>query len=126
MPVNDGCGHVCFSLNLLPKFRVRFGCRFCFQPVAFQLDRGFDPGYVFGRGNQQIGPAAIRAVGLANLVVVASERKLLSLDGPLRLDTGDPELDAQLAGHIRVRVAPGFDPATLRQLLAVLEEVPPC
>jgi transposase-like protein len=28
-------------------------------------------------------------------------------------------------GHV-VRIAPGFDPATLRQLLAVLDEAPPC
>jgi hypothetical protein len=31
-----------------------------------------------------------------------------------------------LAGGRTLRVAPGFDAATLRQLLAVLEEVPPC
>jgi len=31
-----------------------------------------------------------------------------------------------LADGRRVRVLPGFDPATLRQLLAVLEEAPPC
>jgi hypothetical protein len=31
-----------------------------------------------------------------------------------------------LAGGRRVRVPSGFDPATLRQLLAVLEEAPPC
>jgi transposase len=31
-----------------------------------------------------------------------------------------------VAGGRMLRVAPGFDPATLRQLLAVLEEVPVC
>ncbi len=31
-----------------------------------------------------------------------------------------------LAGGRSVRIAPGFDPTTLRQLLAVLQEVPPC
>jgi hypothetical protein len=31
-----------------------------------------------------------------------------------------------LAGGHSVRITPGFDPATLRQLLAVLQEVPPC
>ena len=35
-------------------------------------------------------------------------------------------VEVVVAGGRRVRVAPGFDPATLRQLLAVLEEVPPC
>jgi transposase-like protein len=31
-----------------------------------------------------------------------------------------------LAGGRSVRITPGFDSATLRQLLAVLQEVPPC
>jgi hypothetical protein len=35
-------------------------------------------------------------------------------------------LEIILAGGRSVRVAPGFDAATLRQLLAVLEEEPPC
>lgn len=35
-------------------------------------------------------------------------------------------LEVILAGGRSVRVAPGFDVATLRQLLAVLEEGPPC
>ena len=35
-------------------------------------------------------------------------------------------VEVVLTGDRRVRVSPGFDPATLRQLLAVLEEVPPC
>ena len=35
-------------------------------------------------------------------------------------------VEVVLTGGRRVRVPPGFDPATLRQLLAVLEEVPPC
>jgi hypothetical protein len=35
-------------------------------------------------------------------------------------------LDLLLAGGRRVRVTSGFDAATLRQLLAVLEEAPPC
>ncbi len=35
-------------------------------------------------------------------------------------------LEVVLAGGRRLRVTPGFDPATLRQLLAVLEETPAC
>src|SRR5947209_6464444 len=35
-------------------------------------------------------------------------------------------IEVVLSGGRHLRVAPGFDPATLRQLLAVLEEVPPC
>jgi transposase len=35
-------------------------------------------------------------------------------------------VDVVLAGGRRLRVTPGFDPATLRQLLALLEEARPC
>jgi len=57
-------------------------------------------GFVFGRGNQQISPAVIRQ---SEIEVVASRRKLDGT-GVLRVDTGDPELDEQLRGWIRVRV----------------------
>src|SRR5581483_4194301 len=65
-------------------------------------------GYVFGRGNQQLSPEVIRRVGTDRMEIVASLDKVLALDPPaLRVDTGDPELDAELAGFRRVRVAPG-------------------
>jgi len=35
-------------------------------------------------------------------------------------------IEILLAGGRSIRITPGFDPATLRQLLAVLHEVPPC
>lgn len=37
-----------------------------------------------------------------------------------------PTIDVVLANGRRLRVPPGFDPATLRQLLAVLDEEPSC
>jgi predicted polyphosphate/ATP-dependent NAD kinase len=65
-------------------------------------------GYIFGRGNQQIGPAVIRAVGRDNLIVVATQRKLTSLEGGrLLVDSGDRALDEDLQGYIRVRTGPG-------------------
>ncbi|MFV0451201.1 MAG: ATP-NAD kinase family protein [Propioniciclava sp.] len=65
-------------------------------------------GFLLGRGNQQLSPAVIRATGPASLVVVATEEKLLGLHGrPLLVDTGDPALDRELAGHVRVITGPG-------------------
>jgi len=60
-------------------------------------------GFIFGRGNQQISPRVIRAVGRDNLIVVATRSKLSGLKA-LRVDTGDPELDEALRGYMRVVV----------------------
>jgi predicted polyphosphate/ATP-dependent NAD kinase len=60
-------------------------------------------GFVLGRGNQQISPAVLRAIGLDRLHIVATEAKLAALGGrPLLVDTGDPELDTALGGYRRV------------------------
>lgn len=60
-------------------------------------------GFVFGRGNQQIGPRVLQVVGREHVIVIATPWKLASLGGlPLRVDTGDPEVDAELSGHVLV------------------------
>lgn len=59
-------------------------------------------GYIFGRGNQQISPRVIREVGRENLIVISTRGKLLSLNGPLLVDSGDYELDQSLVGYVRV------------------------
>jgi len=59
-------------------------------------------GYIFGRGNQQLSPQVIQAVGRDNIMVIATLDKLHALGGPLRVDTGDPECDQLLAGYFRV------------------------
>lgn len=65
-------------------------------------------GFVFGRGNQQISAAVIRAVGRENIVVATGAAKLIALDPPcLRVDTGDAALDRELAGFLPVQTAPG-------------------
>ena len=72
-------------------------------------------GHVFGRGNQQFSPAVIRRVGSDNIIIVATRNKLRSLQGrPLRVDTGDTELDAELAGM--KQVISGYEQRTLYRI----------
>lgn len=60
-------------------------------------------GFLLGRGNQQIGPALISKAGRNGLIILATENKLTALARPhLLVDTGDPDLDAELQGYIRV------------------------
>jgi len=60
-------------------------------------------GHIFGRGNQQLSPALIRAIGKENIIVVATKTKLQALNGrPLICDTGDSELDDELTGYMKV------------------------
>lgn len=60
-------------------------------------------GHVFGRGNQQLSPDVIRAIGRDNIVLIATKAKLQQLEGrPLLADTGDAGLDKQLTGLINI------------------------
>ncbi|EGN76448.1 Hypothetical protein A28LD_0191 [Idiomarina sp. A28L] len=72
-------------------------------PMALVITLIGGQGHVFGRGNQQLTPAVIRAVGKDNIQIIATKAKLQALNGrPLRVDTGDAELDAELSGFIAV------------------------
>ncbi|MDF1822871.1 MAG: ATP-NAD kinase family protein [Alcanivoracaceae bacterium] len=74
-------------------------------------------GHVFGRGNQQFSATAIRALGLSNVMILASRTKLATLDGrPLLVDIGDADLDRSLAGL--VQVTSGYDDQLLYRLAA--------
>ncbi len=78
------------------------------EPASLVVGVVGGQGALFGRGNQQLSPAVLRRIGVENVEVIAGLGKLLSLDPPwLRVDTGDPELDLELAGYRRVHVAPG-------------------
>jgi len=60
-------------------------------------------GHIIGRGNQQISPRVLRAIGLEHLRVVATKRKLGTLEGrPLLVDSGDVQLDAAFPDVVRV------------------------
>ncbi|WP_136057600.1 ATP-NAD kinase family protein [Microbacterium sp. K22] len=78
-------------------------------------------GFLLGRGNQQLSAAVVRALGHDPLLVVAPEQKLIDLHGrPLLVDTGDPELDARLAGHVRIVTGVGTSslyPVTAPELI---------
>ena len=64
-------------------------------------------GVLFGRGNKQLGPPVLGRIPRDNITILAAADKLLALDPPtLWVDTGDPALDAQLQGYVRVDVAP--------------------
>ena len=97
------------------------------QDILSLLDSGLYPvakivvtaiggqGHVFGRGNQQFSPAVIRRVGSDNIMIVATRAKLRSLQGrPLRVDTGDSVLDAELAGM--KQVITGYEQRTLYRI----------
>ena len=60
-------------------------------------------GYIFGRGNQQISPTVIKRVGRESIMVVSTREKLYAMGSePLRVDTGDREVDELLSGHMTV------------------------
>jgi predicted polyphosphate/ATP-dependent NAD kinase len=60
-------------------------------------------GFLFGRGNQEIGPEIIRKVRKEGTIVVSSLRKVRSLQC-LRVDTGDRKVDQLMKGVYRVLV----------------------
>jgi len=60
-------------------------------------------GHIFGRGNQQLSPRVINAIGKENIIIVATKTKLAGLNNrPLIIDTGDLELDQNLSGYFPV------------------------
>ena len=77
-------------------------------------------GHVFGRGNQQLSPRLIRRIlkqpgAKDNIRIIATADKLRALNQrPMIADTGDPELDRQLAGLYPVIT--GYQQQTLYRL----------
>lgn len=57
-------------------------------------------GHIIGRGNQQLSPNVLRAVGIDNIIVVATKTKITELEGrPLLVDSNDVELDKAFIGY---------------------------
>ncbi|MDZ7904086.1 MAG: ATP-NAD kinase family protein [Rheinheimera sp.] len=60
-------------------------------------------GHIFGRGNQQLSPSVIRTVGREHICLLATKSKIQQLGGrPLISDSGDPSLDQELQGMLRI------------------------
>ena len=64
-------------------------------------------GFLLGRGNQQLSPAAIRRIGAENIIVVSTPLKL-ERTPVLRFDTGDAELDADMISRKFFPVIVGY------------------
>lgn len=73
------------------------------EPIKLVITVIGGQGHIFGRGNQQLSPRIIKAVGKDNIIIVATKTKLASLNArPLIADTGDDELDQALAGYLPI------------------------
>lgn len=80
----------------LERFAAAGPCRLVLTATGGQ-------GMLLGRGNQQITPAVLRAVGRDGLVVIATHEKLKALQGrPLLMDIPDEALAEVFAGFIEV------------------------
>ncbi|USV55988.1 ATP-NAD kinase family protein [Aeromonas encheleia] len=83
------------AADILTRIRGR-RCRLIITLIGGQ-------GHLFGRGNQQLSPEVIRAVGRDHIQVLATKAKLAALDGrPLLVDTDDPALNRSLSGYLRI------------------------
>jgi predicted polyphosphate/ATP-dependent NAD kinase len=84
------------------------GCKLVLSPIGAQ-------GFVLGRGNQQLSPQVVRAVGLDNIIVVATPAKLAQTP-VLRFDTGDSTLDREIISRKFIPVIIGQDRTRMVQL----------
>ena len=64
-------------------------------------------GFVLGRGNLQLSPQVIRKIGRDNIIIVSTPAKLQRTP-KLRFDTGDAELNSELAGRGWFSVVIGY------------------
>ena len=64
-------------------------------------------GFLIGRGNLQLAPDVLRAIGFESILGVATPSKLLGLSS-VRIDTGDPLLDEEYQQRRFVKLLQGY------------------
>ena len=64
-------------------------------------------GFLIGRGNLQLSPNVLRAIGHESVLGVATPSKLIGLNF-LRIDTGDPELDLTFQEKRFIKLLQGY------------------
>ena len=87
-------------------------------PVTLLLSPMGGQGFLIGRGNLQLSPEVLRAVGIDNVLGVATPAKLLTVRR-LRIETGDVNLDAEFAAKRYMTVLQGY--RTTRVLPVIID-----
>ena len=64
-------------------------------------------GFLIGRGNLQLSPDVLRAIGFQSILGVATPSKLLGLSS-VRIDTGDPSLDEEYQKRRFIKLLQGY------------------
>ena len=64
-------------------------------------------GFLIGRGNLQLSPDVLRAIGFESILGVATPSKLLGLSS-VRIDTGDPSLDEAYQQRRFIKLLQGY------------------
>jgi len=76
-------------------------------PVTLLLSPMGGQGFLIGRGNLQLSPEVLRAIGIDNVLGVVTPAKLLTVRR-LRIETGDANLDAEFAAKRYMKVLQGY------------------
>ena len=77
------------------------------RPLLLLLSPMGGQGFLIGRGNLQLSPDVLRAIGHSNILGVATPSKLIGLDA-VRIDTGDDNLDAEFQAKRFIKILQGF------------------
>ena len=77
------------------------------RPRVLLLSPMGGQGFLIGRGNLQLSPDVLRAIGIDHILGVATPAKLIGLNA-VRIDTGDVELDNIFQAKRFIKIVQGF------------------